>query len=209
MEREAALDRYAPLMRRIEAHMRALPHVLLAIDGDAAAGKSTLAACLQSVYDCNLIHMDHFFLRPEQRTELRLKEPGGNVDYERFSQEVLQPLLARKAFSYRPFDCSIWDFAAEISIEPRALTIVEGAYSLHPTLAAAYHIKLFMTVEEGEQKRRIAARNGEEMARRFFEEWIPKEKAYFLHFDIENQSDFIDRYGIIEERTEFTEKELR
>ena len=209
MERDEVLSRCAPLMRRIDALIGELPHVLLAIDGDAAAGKSTLAARLQSVYNSNLIHMDHFFLRPEQRTKQRLEEPGGNVDYERFSQEVLQPLLARKTFSYRPFDCSIWDFTEKVSVGPRALTIVEGAYSLHPTLAEAYHIKLFMTVEEQEQKRRIAARNGEEMARRFLEEWIPKEKKYFLHFNIENQSDFIDRYGIMEERTDFTKKELR
>ena len=50
--------------------------MVVAIDGNSGAGKSTLAALIADVYDCNLFHMDDFFLRPEQRTEERLKETG-------------------------------------------------------------------------------------------------------------------------------------
>ena len=39
--------------------------VIVAIDGPCAAGKTTLAGKLQAAYDCNLFHMDDFFLRPE------------------------------------------------------------------------------------------------------------------------------------------------
>ena len=46
--------------------------------------------------------MDDFFLRPEQRTEERLKEVGGNVDRERFLEEVARPLTnKKKSFGYR------------------------------------------------------------------------------------------------------------
>ena len=58
---------------------------LLAIDGRCAAGKTTLAAQLARLSGCTVVPMDHFFLRPEQRTEERFLEPGGNVDRERFS----------------------------------------------------------------------------------------------------------------------------
>ena len=51
--------------------------------------------------------MDHFFLRPEQRTPERLRTPGENVDHERFLEEVLCPLRAGRVFWYRPFDCSV------------------------------------------------------------------------------------------------------
>ncbi|MBQ4050287.1 MAG: hypothetical protein IJD13_01520, partial [Oscillospiraceae bacterium] len=73
--------------------------VTVAIDGSCASGKSTLAAALTERYDCNLFHLDDFFLRPEQRTPERFAEVGGNVDYERFQEEVLLPLKAGKAFS--------------------------------------------------------------------------------------------------------------
>ena len=77
--------------------------VIVAIDGKCTSGKTTLASKLAEIYDCNVFHMDDFFLRPEQRTPERFAEVGGNVDYERFQEEVLLPLKDGKAFSYRPF----------------------------------------------------------------------------------------------------------
>lgn len=70
---------------------------LIAIDGRCAAGKTTFAEKLSSIMECSVIHMDHFFLRPEQRTKERLAQAGGNVDRERFMEEVLKPLKAGKA----------------------------------------------------------------------------------------------------------------
>jgi shikimate kinase len=65
--------------------------VLIAIDGYSGSGKSSLAEMIQQRTDCNLFHMDDFFLQEYQRTPKRLLEPGGNVDYERFLEEVLIP----------------------------------------------------------------------------------------------------------------------
>ena len=59
-------------------------HLLIAIDGRCGSGKSTLGAYLQQKMHGNLLHMDDFYLRPEQRTPKRREEPGGNVDRERF-----------------------------------------------------------------------------------------------------------------------------
>ena len=64
---------------------------IIAIDGRAASGKSTLAQQLGELLDADVIHMDDFFLPPSLRTKERLSEPGGNVHYERFAEEV--PLL--------------------------------------------------------------------------------------------------------------------
>ena len=93
------------LLQRIRALAAAQPHVLVAIDGRCAAGKTTLAASLQAQLECNVFHMDDFFLRPEQRTPERLRQPGGNVDYARFLTEVLRPLYDGQAVTYRPYDC--------------------------------------------------------------------------------------------------------
>jgi len=122
------------VLRKIEPLKRGKPHLLIAIDGRCAAGKTTLATCLQGVILCNVIHMDHFFLRLEQRTSKRLKEPGGNVDYERFLEEVLLPLRRNKDFAYRPYDCQKQAFAEAVSVPVNAVTIIEGSYSCHPAL---------------------------------------------------------------------------
>lgn len=182
---------YEALYTKIDELLATRPKILLAIDGDCASGKTTLAAALRRRYDANVLPMDHFFLRPEQRTAARLSEPGGNVDYERFLAEALTPLQAGAAFVYRPFDCRTGDFGAAIAVPLRRLNIVEGTYSLHPTLAGAYHVKVFLRVAPDEQLRRIAARNGEELLERFKTEWIPMEKRYFAQFDIANQCDFV------------------
>ena len=67
-------------------------HLLIAVDGRCGSGKSTLGAYLQQKMHGNLLHMDDFYLRPEQWTPKRQEEPGGNVDRERFLEEVLLPL---------------------------------------------------------------------------------------------------------------------
>ena len=54
--------------------------VIVGIDGFCAAGKTTLADRLSRKFDCNVFHMDDFFLRPGQRTPERRAEVGGNVD---------------------------------------------------------------------------------------------------------------------------------
>lgn len=70
--------------------------IVIAIDGPCAAGKSTLAKKLAEEIDGQVVHMDDFFLPGRLRTPARLREPGGNVHYERFQEEVLAPILAQK-----------------------------------------------------------------------------------------------------------------
>lgn len=157
--------------------------VLVAIDGNCAAGKTTLASLLAAQYDCNVFHMDDFFLRPEQRTAERFAEVGGNVDYERFMEEVLLPLKAGKTFSYQPFDCSTFTLTQPVAIAPKKLNIVEGTYSHHPYFGDSYDLKIVLIVDENTQRERILQRPAF-LHKRFFEEWIPMEQNYFVGFDI-------------------------
>ncbi|MBQ2308773.1 MAG: hypothetical protein II373_04265, partial [Clostridia bacterium] len=74
---------FLPLFESIDRLCREKSRVVVAIEGGSASGKSTLAEMLSEIYGCSLIHMDDFFLRPEQRSEQRLSEIGGNIDRER------------------------------------------------------------------------------------------------------------------------------
>ena len=178
-----------PLFARIDELMSQRGHVLVAIDGDCAAGKTTLATLLKSVYGCDIIHIDHFFLRPEQRHDARLAEPGGNIDHERFTEEVLNKLKTNKTFSYRPFNCMTGDFDAPISISTKKLTIIEGSYSHHPVLALNYDLKVFLSLPEEVQLARILKRNGDVMYEKFKSTWIPMEKWYAETLNIQKNSD--------------------
>lgn len=176
------------IFARIDGLLAARDRVCVAIDGNCTAGKTTLAALLAQRYACNVFHMDDFFLRPEQRTPDRFREPGGNVDHERFREEVLLPLAAGEAFSYRPYDCGTGKLAAPVPVTPKKLNIVEGTYALHPSFGNAYDLKLFLSISPEGQRRRILQRP-EALHQRFFREWIPMEKLYFDSFSIPESCD--------------------
>lgn len=157
---------------------------LIAIDGRCAAGKTTLAERMHVEWGCNVIHMDDFFLRESQRSEERLLIPGGNVDWERFLEEVLIPFERGVSFSYRPFDCHMQDFKHPIWVVPDRLTVVEGSYCCHPQLWDRYALHIFMSVAREEQLRRIRLRNGDGMLEVYRNKWIPLEERYFEELNI-------------------------
>lgn len=166
--------------------------VLVAIDGMCGSGKSTLGRVLERVYSCNLFHMDDYFLRPEQRTEERLSEVGGHVDYERFQEEVLDHISDPDGLTYQVYDCGSQSLGKRIFVPRRKLNIVEGSYSQHPYFGDVYDLRFFCEISGREQMERIRLRNGEAMAKRFLQEWIPRENAYFEKFQIKEKSILIN-----------------
>ena len=180
--------KFLPLFAKIDRALQG-GSVAVAIDGGSASGKTTLGEILLSVYDCNIIHMDDFFLRPHQRTPERLSEVGGNIDRERFLEEILIPHSQNLPISYRKFDCSTMSLSSPIDVPQKRLTIIEGAYSMHPALAEYYNLSVFLDISPEFQRQRIKKRNSPQMAERFFGEWIPLEQIYFEKTDIRARSD--------------------
>ena len=170
---------WLPLLAKIEVESLKKSPALIAIEGGSASGKTTLSQLLSRVYDCNVFHMDDFFLRPEQRTEERFSQAGGNIDHERFLEEVLLPLSQGKTVQYRAFDCSTFTLRPAVEIAPKGLNIIEGAYSMHPQMAQFYDFSVFLSITPQLQRKRIEKRNSPEMAQRFFDTWIPLERTYF------------------------------
>ena len=187
----AAFRDYFQLFVRIEELLAAQDSVTVAIDGNSGSGKTTLAALIGEVYDCNVFPMDHFFLPPHMKTAVRLREPGGNVDRERFLRDIIGGIRSGASFSYRPYDCKSQTMGEAVQVCPKRLNIVEGCYSMHPSLRGSYDLKVFMQISVHRQKRRILKRNGAFMLNRYIREWIPLENAYFDAFDIRSSCDLV------------------
>ncbi|WP_099468518.1 uridine kinase family protein [Konateibacter massiliensis] len=185
--KEACAKRFAPAREAIDKLLSnsSKDILLIAIDGKCASGKTTLGYYLQELYGCNLFHLDDFFLQEHQRTKERFLEIGGNVDYERFRAEVVEPVLSGETVSYKPYDCMTKQFKQETLIFKSRLNIMEGSYSMHPYFKNPYDINIFLNIDDEEQIANIRERNGEEKLKRFIEEWIPKENIYFQTFQIE------------------------
>ena len=161
--------------------------VIVAIDGRCASGKTTLCSFIEQKTGYTVLHLDHFFLQPHQRTPQRLAQPGGNVDYERFWQQVMVPLRQGVSFSYRPYDCSVQQLTDAVEVLPTSIVFVEGSYSCHPALWEGYDLHIFLTIRPTEQLRRIAIRNGQQGLKVFRERWIPLEERYFSAFSVQQR----------------------
>lgn len=167
-------------------------HIVISIDGNSASGKSTLAENLASLLNGEVVHCDDFFLPQEMRSNERLSEIGGNVHYERLKEEVIDKLRKPAVISYKAYNCQNSSFKNKFLMNKKVV-IVEGAYSSHPYFENYADFKIFLKVNEETQKERILKRNGEEMLKRFTDEWIPKENEYFKKFKIEEKADIILR----------------
>lgn len=167
-------------------------HIVISIDGNSASGKSTLAENLANLLNGEVVHCDDFFLPQEMRTDKRLSEIGGNIHYERLKEEVIDKLRKPTVISYKAYNCQNSSFKNKFLMNKKII-IVEGAYSSHPYFGNYADFKIFLKVDEETQKERILKRNGEEMLKRFINEWIPKENKYFNEFKIEEKADIIIR----------------
>ena len=166
-------------------------HCYVAIDGRCGSGKSTLAKQLSEELDAPIFHMDDFFLRISQRTKERYEEPGGNVDRERFKEEVIDSLVRQEDIIYQPFDCQVFELEEKVTVNYNPIVIVEGSYSCHPELIDYYDYKIFVDIDPKTQIERIRKRNGEEKLKVFIEKWIPLEELYFKTFEIDKKCDVI------------------
>ncbi|WP_279007035.1 uridine kinase family protein [Thomasclavelia cocleata] len=183
---------YYPILLEINKLLLVKSEIKIAIDGMSASGKSTLANILDMIYDCNIFHMDDFFLQLFQRNEKRLNSIGENIDHERFKNEVLMPLTKQQEVWYRRFDCTRMRLENNVvKMNYKNINIIEGSYSMHHDLIGYYDYKIALKISSDIQTKRIIKRNGIDMFERFKDIWIPMENDYFKFFKIYEQADIV------------------
>ncbi len=163
--------------------------VIIAIDGPCASGKTTASSILSKILDADIISLDDFFLPFHKKTKERLSKAGGNVDSERFSEEILPNLNHSSPFTYKAYSCSNGEFY-EKKITKRKVTIIEGVYSMLPEFKNYYDLRIWIDVPKETQKKRLRKRSPE-LYDRFINEWIPMENKYFSAFKVKEDCHII------------------
>ncbi|MBE6938631.1 MAG: hypothetical protein E7460_08860 [Ruminococcaceae bacterium] len=187
---DSGFARIAELMVKISALLSRGVPVVVAIDGSAASGKTNASRLLAGVFGASVIHADDFFLPFDMRSKERLSEPGGNFHRERFAAEVIPNLRMGLEFTYNAFNCSTGELSP-VTVSPRRLTVVEGAYCLHPALGKYADLTVFSPISPDKQELRILRRDGKEMFDKFDRIWIPMEKKYNKAFGIADSCDMV------------------
>ena len=165
-------------------------HRVISIDGPCASGKTTIGKLLSSFLECPCIHMDDYFLQAYQRTPQRQEEPGGNIDYERFHQEINEAWNQKEPIHMRSYDCSSQKLRKEVILEESPILIIEGSYAHHPFLDDMNAFKIFMDIDPASQIERLQKRSLDRLDD-FVQKWIPMETKYFEAFSIKEKSDYV------------------
>ena len=167
-----------------------LKPLIIAIDGNCGSGKTTLSKIIQERFACNVFHMDDYYLPFEKRDFNWEMIPGGNIDTERFLQEVLLPAGKMDTVTYQPYFCREKRYLEKRNFPPTELVVVEGSYCQLPMLSKVYDLRIFLTCSKKEQERRLRLREGARYP--FYEErWIPMEERYYEACSIQSQADWV------------------
>jgi uridine kinase len=180
-------------MNKLEQYIINNHNKIIAIDGPSGAGKSTLSKYLEEKYNVLVFHTDDYFLRPDMKTQIRLDEPGGNIDYKRMEEEIFRHLHDDEITS-NSFNCKTNELEIGNTTKSKPIIIIEGVYSLHPKFVSYYDYKVFIDIDRKLQLKRILERSGAFMLKRFKEEWIPLEDRYFDFYDVRKNVDLYINY---------------
>ncbi len=182
---------FSRLLTLISSKRTHKKNLLIGIDGYCGSGKTTLGKLLKAIFNAQLVSMDHFYVPDAIKTPERAAIPGHNVHFERFKEEVIDPLSFGRPTEYRPFVCSSQSYGVPISMHAEGIIIVEGSYSANPLIQANYDVSVFLKTTENMQHQRILKRSDEATLQRFIDLWIPYEMTYFDAYAIESSSDLV------------------
>lgn len=181
---------FFPALLEIEKLSRTREPAIVAIDGRCGSGKSSLAQLAEWSIPCQVVHMDDFYLPKDRRAPDWMEVPAGNMDLERFREEILRPAQAGALEDYRPFVCRTGRLEAPVELGCYPLTLVEGSYSLYPSLRWFYRKTIFLTCDAQTQRKRLQTRDAASLPA-FQTTWIPLEEQYFSQCALPDAQDLV------------------
>lgn len=140
---------------------------VVAIDGGAAAGKSSLAIALAARLPGSAV----------LSTDALLDGWAGQFSFwSRLRQDVLEPLAAGRAGSYRRYDWHAMRFAETVPVPAPRVLLVEGVSAI-TACAGRESVAVFLDVARDVRERRWIERDGP--LRAPWQDWLDNEDRYF------------------------------
>jgi uridine kinase len=131
----------------LQAHMQTSP-LLVAIDGQSAAGKSTSARYIQQqIPDTVIVHADNFYRVMDEHERAALDARGGYLtyyDWQRLEAQILVPLAHGRSARYQRYNWGENQLGEWTVALAEGVIVVEGLYTLRPELRTYYHAKIWV-----------------------------------------------------------------
>ena len=179
------MDAIAKVTERIVALNTGYSTVLIAVDGQGGAGKTTLVAGVAiklaaAGLRVDVVHFDDFYLPSSQRPHGQSAEKpiGGDFDWRRLRNDVLIPLRQARPANYARYDWNTDALEERHEITPGALVMVEGVFSSRQELADLYDLRIWVDCSREVRLRRGIARDGEAYRDCWECDWMPSEDHY-------------------------------
>lgn len=158
---------------------------LLAIDGPAGSGKTTLAAAVAALAPgAHVVHMDDLY--------------AGWSGLPRITEQLdslLRPLAAGEPGSYRRYDWHAGAFAETVSVPPVPLLVLEGVASGSSAHADLITTLVWISAPHDLRMRRGIERDGDAFAP-YWEQWAHDEAEHFARENTEARADlYVDGTG--------------
>ena len=141
---------------------------LVAVDGPAGSGKTTLAQMLRDLAPrATVVHMDDLF-----------EGWDGLPTVDAQLDSLLQPLAAGEPGSYRRWDWDTGAWAERVTVEPTGLLVVEGVGSGSLRAADVTTVLVWVEAPYDLRMRRGLDRDGDAFAP-YWEQWARDEAVLF------------------------------
>ncbi len=145
------------------------PVRLVAVDGPAGAGKTTLADRLATALSCQVIHSDDFPVPWDE---------GPGPWFDALDRQVLQPLRHGRPGGFRRYDWVRGDYGERVEVPVAPVLVIEGVGTARTSVAELLAYVIWVEADEEVRLRRVLDRDGEELAARW-RSWFAAERAWF------------------------------
>jgi uridine kinase len=164
---------------------------LIAVEGLPGSGKSYFATKLSIKLNCDVVCIDNFYLPKEKRNNHSFKKGGNNIDFNRFTKEVIIPFFNNEIINYSIYNCKIDSFTTKVKVKTNNTLIIEGNYILRKELFKYFTYSYFIKTDMNTIKNNIINRSNQEFYQIFKNKWIPLADEYIKENDLINKVDKI------------------
>ena len=176
---QSKLQSQQQLLERIKAAAAHKSPFIVAVDGYAGAGKSTLANSLAGQLAAPVITLDDFYrsLTSEQQDYVQGEQAvQAYFDVLDFANKVLIPLQNNMPVSWRPIDWLTGRSLVSKQLVPEGVVIIEGVFACAMALLEHVDMSIMVTADQALCQQRVLARPQEDAA--WYRHWAATENWY-------------------------------